>query len=142
MSTQKPFRNCYLSKTNAKLNISPNSESPMMLHVPSLARVSLNRPDIHQEIVANYIKYSDKYWAEVYIRQRAYLQQQQQEKLELSLQMKQSYVNFLPKQTAYRIPMDPRPNARPALNSVDVVLTHASLKSVWRELWSCIKPRQ
>jgi hypothetical protein len=124
MANQKPFRNCYLSKTNSPLNISPNSESPLMLHTPVLARVTLNRPDAHQEIVANYIKYSANYWSNVRIRQRAYLEQQRQEKLEL--------------EAARRLRMPPYPNTKSALNEVDVVYAHVSPKSVWRQMWSCI----
>lgn len=37
----------------------------------------LNRPDIHQEMVSRYAKYSQKYWAGVRVRQRAYLDEQQ-----------------------------------------------------------------
>jgi len=140
MATKKPFRNCYLSRTNTPLNISPNSESPMMLHTPSLARVSLNRPDIHQEIVANYIQYSNNYWTKVNVRQRAYLEEQRQEKLELAIQRRAAYENFSPKEVHRLIPTAPHPNTRAPLAAVDVVLTQVSPKSTWHELWSCIKP--
>jgi hypothetical protein len=140
MANKKPFRNCYLSKANSPLNISPNSESPMMLHAPVMARFTLNRPDVHQEIVANYIKYSDKYWSDVLIRQRIYLKQQRQEKLELAEQTKRGYKNFLPKETLYGTPIAPHPNTKHELNSAAVVFAHVSPKSTWRELWSCVKP--
>lgn len=41
----------------------------------SLPLTTLNRPDIHQEIVNRYAKYSMNYWAGVKIRQRIYLQE-------------------------------------------------------------------
>ena len=41
----------------------------------SLPLTTLNRPDIHQEIVDRYAKYSENYWAGVKVRQRAYLQE-------------------------------------------------------------------
>lgn len=41
----------------------------------SLPLTTLNRPDVHQEIVNRYAKYSMDYWAGVKIRQRIYLQE-------------------------------------------------------------------
>lgn len=41
----------------------------------SLPLTTLNRPDVHQEIVDRYAKYSENYWAGVKVRQRAYLQE-------------------------------------------------------------------
>jgi hypothetical protein len=39
----------------------------------SLRLTKLNRPDIHQQIVNKYAKYSENYWAQVKVRQLAYL---------------------------------------------------------------------
>ena len=67
------FRECYLSMQNYKSTI-PNQK--MVKTLPpnsSLPLVTLNRPDIHQEIVNDYIKYSELYWIGVRRRQRAYL---------------------------------------------------------------------
>jgi len=141
MAIQKPFRNCYLSTTNKKLNISPYSESPMMLHAPSLARVVLNRPDVHQEIVSNYMKYSNNYWTNVYVRQRAYLEKQRKEKLDF--RTKEIPANEKSIQTYKSFETPPKQE-----NSLDleksykpqnVILTHVPKKSVWRDLWCCFK---
>lgn len=41
----------------------------------SLPLTTLNRPDVHQEIVNRYAKYSQDYWAGVKVRQLAYLRE-------------------------------------------------------------------
>ena len=58
---------CFLSERKTGLG-------PMRTCV-SLPLTTLNRPDIHQEIVDRYAKYSENYWAGVKVRQRAYLQE-------------------------------------------------------------------
>ena len=58
---------CFLSERKTGLG-------PMCTCV-SLPLTTLNRPDIHQEIVDRYAKYSENYWAGVRVRQKAYLQE-------------------------------------------------------------------
>ena len=58
---------CFLSERKTGLG-------PMRTCV-SLPLTTLNRPDIHQEIVDRYSKYSQNYWAGVRVRQKAYLQE-------------------------------------------------------------------
>jgi len=49
------------------------SQIPPMNTCSSLRLTKLNRPDIHQQIVNKYAKYSENYWAQVKVRQLAYL---------------------------------------------------------------------
>jgi hypothetical protein len=58
---------CFLSERKTGLG-------PMRTCV-SLPLTTLNRPDVHQEIVDRYAKYSENYWAGVRVRQKAYLQE-------------------------------------------------------------------
>lgn len=67
------FRECYLSVKNYKSTSPPPKMVKTLPPNSSLPLVTLNRPDIHQEIVNDYIKYSEAYWIGVRRRQRAYL---------------------------------------------------------------------
>jgi len=67
------FRECYLSVRNYKSTIPPQKMVKTLPPNSSLPLFTLNRPDIHQEIVNDYIKYSEQYWIGVRRRQRAYL---------------------------------------------------------------------
>jgi hypothetical protein len=48
---------------------------PPMKTCSSLPLTTLNRPDVHQEIVNRYSQYSQSYWAGVRVRQLAYLRE-------------------------------------------------------------------
>lgn len=73
MNNLPQFRDCYLSVKNYRSTAPPPKMVKTLPPNSSLPLVTLNRPDIHQEIVNNYIKYSEAYWIGVRRRQRAYL---------------------------------------------------------------------
>ena len=65
-----------------------------LLKSNNLSNTVLNRPDIHQQIVSEYIKYSEQYWITVRKRQLKYLtnkrlKKEQEKQFELDLQKKQ-----------------------------------------------------
>jgi len=69
--------NCFLTARKAGLG-------PMRTCC-SLPLTTLNRPDVHQEIVNRYAKYSENYWAGVKIRQLAYLRELREESCNMSV---------------------------------------------------------
>jgi hypothetical protein len=131
------FRECYLSMQNYKSTI-PNQN--MVKTLPpnsSLPLVTLNRPDIHQEIVNNYIKYSELYWIGVRRRQRAYLANKKYvESLNNQTQQVTAAPVILPEKSRcyYIEPYTPIRGAAPE------VVAHQPVKnSIYQKLASCYK---
>jgi hypothetical protein len=135
------FRECYLSVKNYKSTIPPQRMVKTLPPNSSLPLVTLNRPDIHQEIVNDYIKYSEAYWIGVRRRQHAYIDDKKY--VEFLKNQEQQVAAAVPvilpkKRASYYI--EPYTPSRAAVPEVTSVSQPEPVKnSFYRKLSSCYK---